>query len=355
MGGMQLWLRGLTALVLCTAVVSCDDEDKGEDSSGDGDGDGGTGDATTGATDPTSDPSEGSSGGPPDDPSMWVVGEDGKMLRWGADEGVSTYPIDVAEDFTDIACRGRSQAWAVGDAGTFIATADAGASWHDVSVGSGIDFTAVAAAHDGAIWVVGDGAAFVSPDEGQTWSTVDAPVRAWTSVATTVRGDEAWLAAADGSLWHATGAQPAAVVFEGGQALRDVSVSADGSIVVAVGDLGTMARSDDGGARFDVLPLETVRGLDAVVVSGDGELTLAVGEAGVVVRVDFEAGVTVDELVDASLTLHAVHVDAEGSGHAVGDAGIMLTTDDAGLTWTPVDLHTDAALFGIDHPGAPHL
>ena len=353
-GGNKLWLRGLTAFVLCTAMVACEDEDKGDDTSS-GDGDGGTGDATTGATDPTADPSDGSTGSPPDDPNMWVVGEDGKMLRWGAEDGVSEYPIDVVEDFSDIACRGLSQAWAVGDVGTFIATVDAGSTWHDVAVGSDVDFTAVAAAHDGAIWVVGDGAAFVSPDEGQTWSTVDAPSLSWTGVATTLEGDDAWLTAGDGSLWHAVADAPATVVFEGAEALRDVSVSADGATVVAVGDLGTMARSDDGGASFQRLPLDTVRALDAVVVSGDGELTLAVGEAGVVVRVDFDAGVTVDELADPALTLHAVHVDAEGSGHAVGDAGIMLTTNDAGLTWTPVDLQTDAALFGIDHPGALHL
>lgn len=355
-GGPKTWLRGLTALLLCTATVACEDEDKGEDTTdGDGDGDGGTGDATTGETDPTSEPAGESSGGPPDDPDMWVVGEEGQMLRWGEDSGVSQYPIDVVADFTDIACRGLTQAWAVGDAGTFIATANAGETWQDVAVGSDIDFAAVAAAHHGAIWAVGDGAAFVSGDEGRTWSSVDAPSQAWTSVATTLAGDDAWLAAEDGTLWHAAAGQPARVVFEGGDALRDVAVSAGGETVVAVGDLGTMLRSDDGGATFAPLPVPTVRALDAVVVSGDGELTLAVGEAGVVVRIDFGAGVTVDELVDPSLTLHAVHVDAERSGHVVGDAGIMFTTDDAGASWTPVDLQTEVGLYGIDHPGALHL
>jgi hypothetical protein len=34
---------------------------------------------------------------------------------------------------------------------------------------------------------------------------------------------------------------------------------------------------------------------------------------------------------------------------------VALATEDAGLTWEPVELGTELDLYGIDHPGALHL
>jgi photosystem II stability/assembly factor-like uncharacterized protein len=344
----NLWLRGVTALVLSLGLVACEDEDKGDDSGDGGSGDDGT-PATTGMDD------GGSTGDGGTDPSMWVVGEDGQMLRVADGEDVGRYPLDVAEDFSDIACRGLVQAWAVGGAGMLLATADAGTTWDTVSLSTTADLTAVAASDQGAVWVVGDGVAFVSPDEGANWSPASAPVVEWTSVATDDIGERAWLSGVDGSLWRVPAEGAATRLWAGSEALRDVAVSSDGAVVVAVGDLGTVVRSDDAGLSFRALPVPTVRDLDAVQVAREGGLTVAVGQAGVVLRIDFDAGITATELLDPSLVLHAVHVDAEGLGHAVGDAGTMLQTRDAGESWTAVELGTHVGLFGIDHPGALHL
>jgi hypothetical protein len=111
------------ALIFASALlaIACDNEDdKDTSSSGDDDG-GSTGD--DGAPSTMTMPGDEGSGGD-DGPSMWVVGEDGEMLRVGWDGAAARYPLDVAHDFYGIACRGEDEAWVVGAAGTLLRTAN---------------------------------------------------------------------------------------------------------------------------------------------------------------------------------------------------------------------------------------
>jgi photosystem II stability/assembly factor-like uncharacterized protein len=329
------------ALIFASALlaIACDNEDdKDTSSSGDDDG-GSTGDDGAPST-MTMPGDEGS-------------GEEGEMLRVGWDGAAARYPLDVAHDFYGIACRGEDEAWVVGAAGTLLRTANAGASWAAIDVPTTADLTAVAAADAGPIWAVGDGVAFASSANGDAFATVDVPARAFTGVAVAPHGAYALLTDRDRSIWRVAAGEGAQAVFTGEERLHGVAVGAHGGVAVAVGELGTVLRSDDGGETFVPVAVPTSADLHAVQVAEDGRLLIAVGSGGAVVRVHDETGTHVQTLLDPALALHAVHL-AGGQGHVLGDAGVMLETFDAGETWAPVALPTEATLHGLDHPGVPH-
>jgi photosystem II stability/assembly factor-like uncharacterized protein len=60
------------------------------------------------------------------------------------------------------------------------------------------------------------------------------------------------------------------------------------------------------------------------------------------------AGATAQEHLDSALSLHALHLRADGGGRAVGDAGTVLFTEDSGRSWEPVDVGSSRTLRGVD-------
>lgn len=350
--GVRLGLCVAGLLVLMVSAGGCDD-DEGDTTGDSADDDGGsTGDGGTPSTMTmtTATPNDGSTG---EDPNTWVVGVDGEMLRVDADGSVDRYPLEIDTDFFGIACRGTSEAWVVGAAGTLLLTRDAGEHWSPVELPTSSDLRAVAAADSGPIWVVGEGVAFVSSDGGDDWQAAAVPERAWTGVAVAPHGAYAILSDAAGELWRLPANGVATAVWRGAEPLRDVAVGAHGTVAVAVGDLGTLVRSDDAGAHFEPAGLATAADLHAVEVAHAGALVLAVGAGGTVARIDAEGGTTVQTLLDPALALRAVHV-ADGEGHVLGDAGLLFRSLDDGESWSPVALPTMLTLHGIDHPGLPH-
>jgi photosystem II stability/assembly factor-like uncharacterized protein len=321
-------IRSLLTLSLAASALGCGkDDDNGDSSSS-------SSSSTTG--------------------TAWIVGDDAEMLRISQEGDASPYDIEADADFLAIACQGTATAWVTGAAGTVMVTHDAGATWDRVDVGTTAALTAVAVAeHGGSVWVAGeDGTLIASHDEGSTWSSISGPALDWSGVATDREGTSIVLVALDGSIWRG-GDAISQVHATGGEVLHGVALDAQGQVAAAVGDLGTVLVSHDGGASFSSVAVPTTRDLYAVRVIEHGEI-VAVGEAGVIVRVD-ESGATADEQLDPALSLRALHLRATGLGQAVGDAGIVLLTNDAGLSWEPVDLDTEVTLRGVDdfHVG-PH-
>jgi photosystem II stability/assembly factor-like uncharacterized protein len=138
-----------------------------------------------------------------------------------------------------------------------------------------------------------------------------------------------------------------------GAAFHGLAATPHGDRAVAVGSAGLVVVSDDGGASWAPIDVPTVRDLYAARISSDGSEIIAVGDAGVVVTID-ASGVSATEQLDAALALRGLHMHAAGSGHAVGDAGIVLFTADVGRSWTAIETGTDVILRGVDdvHLGA---
>ena len=324
----------------------------------------------TAGCDQEPEPDDGTKDDSPAPSSAWLVGEQGEMFRLEETGEIVTYPLQTVADFTAIACKGEATAWVVGGEGTVLRTRDGGEQWDLVDLGLGgldrgldADFSAVAVSEaqpEGAelVFAVGSGGAMVhSPDGGTMWRTVTGAEGVdLTGVAVDHEGAVAFASGADGSIWRTQGGAPLQRVFEQpGVTIHSIAASHSGAELVAVGSEGFVATSYDGGVSWEPVLAPTVRDLFAVRMAGHGREMIAVGQAGVVVRID-AGGVTAEEHLDPALALHGLHVRAGGIGQAVGDAGVVLLTDDLGLSWSPLAIETEVTLTGVDdfHPGG-HL
>jgi len=306
---------------------------------------------------------EGTKDDSPAPSSAWLVGEQGEMFRLEDSGDIETYPLETEADFAAITCVGEATAWVVGGEGTVLRTRDAGEHWDPIDVGTGADLSAIAVSEaqpEGAelVFAVGsDGTMVHSPDGGTTWTAVvGAGGIDLTSVAVDHGGAVAFAAGVDGSIWRTEGGAPLQRVFaQSDAAIHSIASSHSGAEIVAVGAEGFVVTSYDGGATWEPVLVPTVRDLFAVRMAGHGREMLAVGQAGVVVRID-AGGVTAAEQLDPALALYGLHVRAGGPGQAVGDAGVVLLTDDLGRSWSPLAIDTEVTLTGVDdfHAGG-HL
>ena len=99
------------------------------------------------------------------------------------------------------------------------------------------------------------------------------------------------------------------------------------------------------GAGWTAIELPTGLDLHAVRVAADDSLTIAVGEAGVVVRM---VGEDIEVLDQQGPTLRGLHLGVDGRGQSVGDAGTVLSSSDAGLSWSASTVIDGPTLRGVD-------
>ena len=289
-----------------------------------------------------------------DPPSAWAVGEEGLMLRVGADNQPSQYPLELDVDLRAIACKGAEQAVVAGAGGVVLTTYDGGREWQRLDVPNAPELRAVALSASTLGYVAGDGVVLRSEDDAHSWDLLPIAAHDWTAVTTTAAGTTVLLASAAGELFRLQDTELTRV-YAGSVALRGVAITPDGSEAVAVGDAGLLLLSSDGGLQWAPEPLTTARDLHAVRISGDASLIVAVGAAGTVVRLGPD-DLAVSELLDPALSLRGLHLDHHGHGHAVGDHGVLVETHDAGITWAPIDLGLETNLLGLDDlHGEAHL
>lgn len=342
----------LLASLLTLGLVACDsgpDKPKSTTDTGDtDDSDGGsTGGADTGGVTTGTDTG--------DEPSFWAVGEEGLMLRMGADNQASRYPLDLDLDLRAIACKGATQAVVAGAGGLVLSTRDGGRAWDRLDVPEAPELRAVALSAGPLGYIAGDGLVLRSEDDARSWQPLPIAAHQWTAVSTTATGATVLLASAAGELFRLQETELTRVHAGTGAALRGVAITPDGREAVAVGDTGLLLRSSDGGEQWAPEPLTTARDLHAVRIAGDASLIVAIGAAGTVVRLGRD-DLAVHELLDPALSLRALHLDHHGHGHAVGDHGVLLATHDAGLSWTPIELDLELDLLGLDDlHGEAHL
>jgi photosystem II stability/assembly factor-like uncharacterized protein len=293
---------------------------------------------------------------PAPDPGFWLVGDNGTMIRVDARGEASGYPLELDADLLAIACHGARTAWVAGEDGTVLHSRDAGERWDVIELDIAADWRALAVAEhtpEGAeaLWLVGDaGAVAYTPDGGTSWITVPGANATFTGVATEPDGNTAIAVADDGSIWQLD-EHAAIAIHSGGAALRSIDWATHADVAVAVGDDGTMLRAIAG----DWMPVELSidHDLHAVQIAADGSLTVAVGEAGAIVRIEADE---IEVFEQHGASLHALHLGADGRGQAVGAAGVVLVSSDAGASWLDWTMNTAPTLRGVDdfHAGG-HL
>lgn len=236
----------------------------------------------------------------PDGQTGWVVGGAGKILH--TTDGGAHWTLQISQ--TSVSLRGvwftsALRGWAAGDNGTVLRTVNGGQSWTRLSnTGTASALNDVCFANDSTGSIVGSTVILTTSDRGLTW-TRDFPPAALHGVS--FSGPHGW----------------------------------------AVGANGTIAGTHDyGSSWFVVQPFVTSQTLKSVWRRSEGR-SWAVGAAGTSPRTVAATAPPVDSTrwelrnAGASFQLEGVHFPTDAIGFAVGQqgTGLVMRTDDGGLTW----------------------
>jgi len=117
---------------------------------------------------------------------------------------------------------------------------------------------------------------------------------------------------------------------------------------VAVGDVGTVLKSTDGGSSWVVMHYAGMISENLLGVCFAGpNLGLAVGSNGVILR-STDSGLSwAQQSSGTNGTLYSVHLVDTNIGVIVGETGTILKTTDGGLSWTPQVSGTLEDLHGV--------
>ena len=274
----------------------------------------------------------------------WAVGEKGTILKT-ADGGVSWTAQTSGTDVTlfGVAAANASVAWAVGEGGTILKTADGGVSWTAQTSGTDVTLFGVAAANASVAWAVGfDGLVLNTTDGGAHWA-------AQASTATEVLFDvdcadasTAWAVGMGGAIINTTdgGAHWATQTSGVTDSLFSVS-AADASNVWASGEIGAVVHTTDGGTNWTAQDVETEELLRGVKAVNANQAWLAGISGGIY---ETEDGGTTWESREHGVRTSLNDITASGvdQAWAVGRDSMILATTDGGDTW----IRQDSGLYG---------
>jgi photosystem II stability/assembly factor-like uncharacterized protein len=289
-------------------------------STGDGGGGGGGGGGTKDGGTPSKTP--------PDPPVGWraVVGTLGTFIQTFDETSWQTRTLGT-HDLEAVACVGNLIGWATGPSGIVMHTEDGGRSWSPQDPGLARPLHAVRFGRLDLGAVAGDGGALaVTRNAGATWSTV-------------------------------TTSPPSTAT------LRGVAVAGVRKLVVVVGDGGTILRSLDDGATFQILTgLAGPEDLRGVAVDPIAQLVLIASASGTI-WASTDGGTSFHREATATRPLHAVALHDYGTrALAVGDDGVVMQRSVNG-SWTTLPSGTHESLRaalvpydggGIDYVAGTH-
>ncbi|HEY4057609.1 MAG TPA: YCF48-related protein [Kofleriaceae bacterium] len=283
----------------------------------------------------------------------WFVGTDGTM-RQISDDGTlgQDYNLGATETLNAIACRAQGEAWVVGEHGTLLYTNDGGDSWSAEDLATQANLRTLATQDAGPVFLAGGGAFFTatpSSDGTAAWRSLGHG-ESFTSLAAAQKGTTVLALADDGRVFaYADGALSLRSTVAGAHA---IAVSPDGLTALAAGDGLSISR--DAGATWTQLVTNPGARFEDVRVENDGSGN-AVGAAGLAAMIDAEGRVLHSKLGDADL--HTMKVGGWAStartGYAAGDGGETWLTTDGGWSWT-AGPDVGGTVLGVDIIGAGH-
>ena len=215
---------------------------------------------------------------------VFVVGDQGAVLR--STDGGSTFSSLVApagDDYTGIFGVPGGALYVVGTR-SIIHSADDGTTWQTDKTGSGSAFFGVWGASPNDLYVVGEGGLILHFDGTHFTpenSRVTLPLLAVWGMA-----NDRFVVGESGTILHSSGdgnwtTQESNVHTT----LRSIFGVGDGAatVIYLVGDLGSLLRSNDWGAHWTAVPVETETSLYGVWGSAANDLYL-VGEGGAILH-----------------------------------------------------------------------
>ncbi len=162
-----------------------------------------------------------------------------------------------------------------------------------------------------------------------------------------VSNDELFLVGTQGKLIYATegGAQGKGLESH----LKDkfgAIAAVDARTLIAVGELGAIRRSGDGGVTWEVVPADTTANLLGVWTDG-AKTVWAVGSDGAMLQ-SLDGGLTWKvRAPQTTERLWGIWGDGAGNLYAVGEAATLLRSKDAGKSWTRELVSVGVDLLGI--------
>lgn len=120
--------------------------------------------------------------------------------------------------------------------------------------------------------------------------------------------------------------------------------SRDSNTWIAVGDIGTIIRSTNGGSSWTSVSSPAADALRAV--SFNGNIGIAVGIGGLVLRTTDGGLNWIKETKPTTKPLYSVSMTSQMAVIG-GEEGTILVSTDSGLNWTPHTAGTAAVLFGM--------
>lgn len=200
----------------------------------------------------------------------------------------------------------KTTGWLVGSDSRLYKSTDAGQSWTNVAIASGVSFNSVSFSNENLGWSQRSyGAQWAyTKDGGKTWTEMALP----SGVATMRFGDQAWVAAGSaGALYVSTDSGATWNARYTGTSVQLLAAAfADAKTAWIVGEQGMVLKSEDSGAQWT--------------------------------RVNLPSG---------NATLRDIRFANAKVGWIVGDAGVVLATRDGGKTWQLQASGTNLPLYGI--------
>ncbi len=234
----------------------------------------------------------------------WVVGRTGIVLHTRDGGNTWTQQATLGKHLFHVAALDDKTAWAVGDWGAMVVTRDGGRTWQDRSFERDVILYAQSWPDRLHGWVVGEtGVVLRTTDGGETWEELDAGIGKTLFGVHFTDTQRGWACGLDGLILRTNDGGKTWEVLRGNpeiSGLEQVGVAEQlenaslydivvhGRTGVAVGDIGTIFFSSDGGKTWErkQVPgewkLGWIRSV-ALVANGAG---MIVGAGGLTVRID---------------------------------------------------------------------
>lgn len=225
-----------------------------------------------------------------DSTTAWLVGADSRLYK-SIDAGLtwSIAPTAAGLSFNNVHFTNENLGWSQRSYGAQWAyTKDGGKTWTEMALPSSI--SAMRFGADAWVAVGYSGGVYVSTDSGATWS----------------------------SRYSGTSAQLMAVAFS------------DAKTVWAVGEQGTLLKSDDGGAKWTLIKLPAANFMLRDIKFANAKVGWVVGDAGVILATQ-DGGKTWNQQVSGTAaTLNTIQVADSNTAWITGSGGVVLATGTGG-------------------------
>lgn len=257
-------------------------------------------------------------------------------------------PLPQGNTLRDVYFFNAYDGLAVGDGGTLLRTADAGASWETVPLPAkfdcyGIHFIGM---HVGFI-CGSNGMVLRTSDGGNSWQ------QATTNTNVTLR-DVHFVSSPRGLAVGDYGA--ILITLDCGVTWTPLNSNSSSTLhsvfcldpleAVAVGDNGTILHSSDGGSTWDIQQSNTTEPLYRVIFR-DGYRGWIAGNAGIIMKTVNTGQTWLLQESGTELSLHGICFCNESQGWAVGMNGTILKTIDAGEHWISQQSNSDRELMAV--------